>query len=159
LGSRNASIPYGPYSRPTPENLKPPQGACGSSVMLLISTRPARICDATRRARSRSVADATHHLRLEPAEFQRSHLIDESVHFAIVIEIDVVDGKALCDGHASRWDVSKGYCYSNFSGNLVAPSAIELMVRPLIFGVHRSGDTLVVVTLITSLRWLPKRRH
>src|ERR1700689_2065314 len=55
LGSRNASIPYGPYSRPTPENLKPPQGACGSSVILLITTRPDRICEATRRARSTSV--------------------------------------------------------------------------------------------------------
>jgi formate hydrogenlyase transcriptional activator len=42
LGSRNASIPYRPYSRPTPENLNPPQGACGSSVMPLITTRPAR---------------------------------------------------------------------------------------------------------------------
>jgi len=50
-GSRKASIPYLPYSRPTPEYLDPPQGACGSSVMLLITTRPARICDATRRAR------------------------------------------------------------------------------------------------------------
>src|SRR5258706_11029657 len=53
--SRNASIPYRPYSRPTPEYLKPPQGACGSSVMPLITTRPARICEATRRARWRSV--------------------------------------------------------------------------------------------------------
>jgi hypothetical protein len=40
--SRNASIPYRPYSRPTPEYLNPPQGACGSSVMPLITTRPAR---------------------------------------------------------------------------------------------------------------------
>src|SRR4029077_10536080 len=40
--SRNASIPYRPYSRPTPEYLKPPQGACGSSVIPLITTRPAR---------------------------------------------------------------------------------------------------------------------
>jgi len=39
--STNASIPYLPYSRPTPEYLNPPQGACGSSVMLLITTRPA----------------------------------------------------------------------------------------------------------------------
>src|ERR1700731_2231250 len=54
-GSRNASIPYLPYSRPTPEYLNPPQGACGSSVMALITTRPARICEATRRARWRSV--------------------------------------------------------------------------------------------------------
>ena len=53
--SRNASIPYLPYSRPTPEYLNPPQGACGSSVMPLITTRPARICEATRRARWRSV--------------------------------------------------------------------------------------------------------
>src|SRR5882672_8738899 len=55
--SRNASIPYRPYSRPTPEYLKPPQGACGSSVMPLITTRPDRICDATRRARWRSVPE------------------------------------------------------------------------------------------------------
>ena len=54
-GSRNASIPYRPYSRPTPEYLNPPQGACGSSVMPLITTRPARNCEATRRARWRSV--------------------------------------------------------------------------------------------------------
>jgi hypothetical protein len=40
--STNASIPYLPYSRPTPEYLNPPQGACGSSVMPLITTRPAR---------------------------------------------------------------------------------------------------------------------
>src|SRR5882757_7842419 len=40
LVSRNASIPKRPYSRPTPEYLKPPQGACGSSIMLLITTRP-----------------------------------------------------------------------------------------------------------------------
>src|ERR1700694_450724 len=53
--SRNASIPKGPYSRPTPEYLNPPQGACGSSIMLLITTRPARICEATRRARAKSV--------------------------------------------------------------------------------------------------------
>jgi len=50
-GSRNASTPYWPYSRPTPEYLKPPQGACGSSVMPLITTRPARNWEATRRAR------------------------------------------------------------------------------------------------------------
>src|SRR6202022_5130133 len=50
-GSRNASIPYRPYSRPMPEYLNPPQGACGSSVILLITTRPARMCEATRRAR------------------------------------------------------------------------------------------------------------
>src|SRR5258706_10858644 len=43
--SRNASIPYWPYSRPTPEYLNPPQGACGSSVMPLITTRPARNCE------------------------------------------------------------------------------------------------------------------
>src|SRR5258707_10793860 len=42
FGSRNASIPYLPYSRPTPEYLNPPQGAWGSSVMVLITTRPAR---------------------------------------------------------------------------------------------------------------------
>src|SRR6202022_3386225 len=54
-GSRNASIPYLPYSRPTPEYLNPPQGACGSSVMPLITTRPARNSEATRRARGRSV--------------------------------------------------------------------------------------------------------
>src|SRR6266404_4261331 len=53
--STNASMPYRPYSRPTPEYLNPPQGACGSSVMPLITTRPARICEATRRARWRSV--------------------------------------------------------------------------------------------------------
>jgi aldehyde dehydrogenase (NAD+) len=40
--SRNASMPYQRYSRPTPEYLNPPQGACGSSVMPLITTRPAR---------------------------------------------------------------------------------------------------------------------
>jgi hypothetical protein len=40
--SANASIPYLPYSRPTPEYLNPPQGASASSVMLLITTRPAR---------------------------------------------------------------------------------------------------------------------
>src|SRR6266446_2147553 len=55
LGSRNASIPYWPYSRPTPKYLNLPQGACGSSVILLITTRPARICEAIRRARWRSV--------------------------------------------------------------------------------------------------------
>src|SRR4029077_20818005 len=53
--STNASIPYRPYSRPTPEYLNPPQGACGSSVMLLITTRPDRIWEATRRARATSV--------------------------------------------------------------------------------------------------------
>src|SRR5882757_9002584 len=53
--SRNASIPKRPYSRPTPEYLNPPQGACGSSVMLLITTRPVRNWEATRRARDRSV--------------------------------------------------------------------------------------------------------
>src|SRR4029077_790773 len=53
--SRNASIPYRPYSRPTPEYLNPPQGACGSSVMLLITMRPDRIWEATRRARATSV--------------------------------------------------------------------------------------------------------
>src|SRR3984893_5317638 len=53
-GSRNASIPYRPYSRPTPEYLNPPQGACGSSIIPLITTRPDRICDATRRARRRA---------------------------------------------------------------------------------------------------------
>src|SRR6266850_5875737 len=53
--SRNASIPYRPYSRPTPEYLNPPHGACASSVMLLMTTRPDRICEATRRARWRSV--------------------------------------------------------------------------------------------------------
>ena len=31
--SRNASIPYRPYSRPTPENLNPPQCACGGIPM------------------------------------------------------------------------------------------------------------------------------
>src|SRR6201984_2541651 len=51
FGSRNASMPYLPYSRPTPEYLNPPQGACGSSVMLLITTRPARSWEATQRAR------------------------------------------------------------------------------------------------------------
>src|ERR1700741_748239 len=55
FGSRNASIPYCPYSRPTPEYLNPPQGACGSSVMPLITTRPVRNWEATRRARERSV--------------------------------------------------------------------------------------------------------
>src|SRR4029077_2846558 len=49
--SRNASIPFWPYSRPTPEYLNPPHGACGSSVMPLITTRPDRNCEATRRAR------------------------------------------------------------------------------------------------------------
>src|SRR6266852_8951070 len=53
--SRNASIPYWPYSRPTPEYLNPPQGACGSSVIPLITTRPVRNREATRRARGRSV--------------------------------------------------------------------------------------------------------
>ena len=37
FGSRNASMPYLPYSRPTPEYLNPPQGACGSSVMPLLA--------------------------------------------------------------------------------------------------------------------------
>src|SRR6266849_8519986 len=37
--SRNASLPYLPYSRPKPEYLNPPQGACGSSFMPLITTR------------------------------------------------------------------------------------------------------------------------
>src|SRR6201981_2837428 len=55
FGSRNASIPYCPYSRPTPEYLNPPQGACGSSVMPLITTRPVRNWEATRRARETSV--------------------------------------------------------------------------------------------------------
>src|SRR5580704_16389869 len=55
FASRKASIPYPPYSRPTPENLKPPQGASGSSIIPLITTRPARIWEATRRARCRSV--------------------------------------------------------------------------------------------------------
>src|SRR6266478_5009472 len=41
FGSRNAPIPYWPYSRPTPEYLNPPHGAWGSSVMPLITTRPA----------------------------------------------------------------------------------------------------------------------
>src|SRR4029077_4552158 len=54
LVSRNASIPSLPYSRPMPEYLNPPQGACGSSVMRLITTRPARNREATRRARLRS---------------------------------------------------------------------------------------------------------
>src|SRR4029077_14935753 len=54
-GSRNASIPYRPYSRPIPEYLNPPQGACGSSVMPSITTRPTRNSEATRRARRRSV--------------------------------------------------------------------------------------------------------
>src|ERR1035441_9606443 len=54
------------------------------------------------------------------------HLIVECVHLAFVIEIDVVDSKALCDVH-----VSKGYCYSSFTGNLIAPSAIELVVHRL----------------------------
>jgi hypothetical protein len=53
--STNASIPNRPYSRPTPEYLNPPQGAWGSSVMPLITTRPDRICEATRRARWTSV--------------------------------------------------------------------------------------------------------
>jgi hypothetical protein len=54
--SRNASIPYWPYSRPRPDYSNPPQGACGSSVMPLITTtRPARICEAMRRARWSSV--------------------------------------------------------------------------------------------------------
>ena len=55
LGSRNASIPYVPNSRPTPESLNPPNGACWSSSRPLIATRPAKIWDATRRARCRSV--------------------------------------------------------------------------------------------------------
>src|ERR1700746_2992820 len=42
LGSRNASIPYCPYSRPTPEYLNQPHGACGSSVMPLMTNRPVR---------------------------------------------------------------------------------------------------------------------
>src|SRR5579863_2787099 len=52
-GSRNASIPYMPNSRPTPECLNPPHGACGSSCIPLIAMRPARSWEATRRARSR----------------------------------------------------------------------------------------------------------
>src|SRR3984885_9894346 len=48
--SRNASMPYRPYSRPTPEYLNPPQGAFGSSVMPLITIRPARKRAATRRS-------------------------------------------------------------------------------------------------------------
>src|SRR5579864_5032912 len=54
-GSRKASIPYLPNSRPTPEYLNPPQGACGSSRIPLIAMRPARSWEATRRARSRLV--------------------------------------------------------------------------------------------------------
>src|SRR6266446_5351416 len=50
-GSRNASIPNVPNSRATPECLNPPQGACGSSRMPLIATRPARICKAPWRPR------------------------------------------------------------------------------------------------------------
>jgi hypothetical protein len=46
--SRNTPIPYRPYSRPTPVYLNPPQGGSGSSVMPLITTRLARICDASR---------------------------------------------------------------------------------------------------------------
>src|ERR1700739_2410275 len=52
--SRNASIPKRPYSRPTPEYLNPPQGACGSSVMPVITTRPVRNWEGTRRAPDRA---------------------------------------------------------------------------------------------------------
>jgi hypothetical protein len=34
FGSRNASMPYLPYSRPTPEYLNPPQGACELQAQL-----------------------------------------------------------------------------------------------------------------------------
>ena len=44
--STKALVPYWPYSRLTPEYLKPPHGACGSSVIPLITTRPARSGDA-----------------------------------------------------------------------------------------------------------------
>jgi len=49
--SRNAYDPVLPYSRPIPEILESYQGACGSSLMPLITTRPARNWEATRRAR------------------------------------------------------------------------------------------------------------
>ena len=52
------------------------------------------------------------------------HPIDEHVRFAFVIEIDVVDSKVLSDVH-----VSKGCCYSSFTGNLTAPSPSELVVH------------------------------
>jgi threonine dehydrogenase-like Zn-dependent dehydrogenase len=42
FGSRNASIPYRPYSRAMPEYLNPPQGACASSAMRLITVEAAR---------------------------------------------------------------------------------------------------------------------
>jgi Beta protein len=50
-GSRKASSPNVPYSRPIPDCLKPPNGAAGSCASVLTRTRPASIRDATSRAR------------------------------------------------------------------------------------------------------------
>jgi hypothetical protein len=46
-GSRNASRPNVPYSRPIPDCLKPPNGASGSCGAPLMTTRPACNCAAT----------------------------------------------------------------------------------------------------------------
>ncbi len=46
-GSRNASRPNVPYSRPMPDCLKPPKGASGSCGAELMTTRPACNCPAT----------------------------------------------------------------------------------------------------------------
>jgi hypothetical protein len=46
-GSRNASRPNVPYSRPMPDCLKPPNGASGSCGAPLMTTRPACNCAAT----------------------------------------------------------------------------------------------------------------
>lgn len=43
FGSRYAVIPHRPISRPSPECLKPPNGARGSCASVLISTRPESI--------------------------------------------------------------------------------------------------------------------
>ena len=47
-GSRNASRPNAPNSRPMPDCLKPPNGASGSCGASLMTTRPACNCPATR---------------------------------------------------------------------------------------------------------------
>jgi hypothetical protein len=49
FGSKYASMPKAPFSRPRPDCLKPPNGAFGSLASVLTSTRPATICDATMR--------------------------------------------------------------------------------------------------------------
>jgi len=54
LGSRNSLRPKTPPSRPMPDCLKPPKGASGSWLSVLISTLPASRLRATRFARSGS---------------------------------------------------------------------------------------------------------